>query len=338
MMKNDRDLAIEAIRISAILAVILIHTTTKSLEAVNLHVDRLPWPLILNQLARFAVPIFFLVSGLVLELSTKKNEDWVGYFVKRFKKIVIPYFLWSTVYYFFIYTNHNNGFIVSLFYGNAAYQLYFIPSLLILYAIFPLVHKWITHPLILGILGAVELVLLRDNYNVKYFNLPYPVVVALMNYWIFFLGIALAKYKTRVKERLLRYRILISIGALLSGIYVCYQGYTRYLATYNFQMFYSSWRPSVLIYTLFVFGSLYYLFSIINIKHKLLGLLSGLSFPVFFIHVLVIEESWKYFKLLPYKQIWFDPMYFAIVTGVSFGLSYLMYNGFAIIKNYVKGI
>ena len=55
-----RNPAIDVMRLLAILAVVLVHTTTKTLNATGYDLNAYWWPLLLNQISRFAVPMFFL--------------------------------------------------------------------------------------------------------------------------------------------------------------------------------------------------------------------------------------------------------------------------------------
>ena len=66
-------------RAIAILAVILIHTTTRTLEATHYNLTSYPWTLLLNQVSRFAVPLFFLISGFVLELSSVNDINYLEF-------------------------------------------------------------------------------------------------------------------------------------------------------------------------------------------------------------------------------------------------------------------
>lgn len=132
--------AADGLRIIAILAVVLIHTTARALEVTNLDVQRLPGTLLLNQAARFAVPMFFMISGFVLELSYQNHSNYLTYIKKRLGKIAIPYIAWSAIYYLLIYKQHAVSYWQALLTGDASYQLYFIPTLVIFYAVFPLIH------------------------------------------------------------------------------------------------------------------------------------------------------------------------------------------------------
>src|SRR5260221_14613224 len=113
---SDRiyDNAIDFLRVISILAVVMIHTTTRHLEITHYDLVNNSFTLLLNQISRFAVPLFFMVSGFALEISYSP----IGvkkYFKKRVGRILFPYLICSFIYYYFIYTNHITIFFVSLF-------------------------------------------------------------------------------------------------------------------------------------------------------------------------------------------------------------------------------
>src|SRR5260221_9276172 len=125
--------AIDLLKIISILAVVFIHTTTRTIQVTNYDLVKISWSVFLNQILRFAVPMFFMISGFVLELNFRVNESYLGYIKRRLTRILIPYIFWSAIYYFFVFNNNSTNFFHSLLLGNASYQLYFIPTLLIFY-------------------------------------------------------------------------------------------------------------------------------------------------------------------------------------------------------------
>ena len=141
MTKNlykNRRLSIDILRIVAIAGVILIHTTSKSLELAQFDLLHTPLALMFNQAVRFAVSIFFLISGFALQLTYKNNFDFTRFIRRRVLKIAPPYFFWSLFYYLIIFQNplsnvFNKNFLYILADGDAAYHLYFIPAIAILY-------------------------------------------------------------------------------------------------------------------------------------------------------------------------------------------------------------
>ena len=88
--------ALDTLRTISILAVLLIHTTTKLLEFTQYDLNTYAFSLLLNQLARFAVPLFILISGFVLELNYDYHTGYRAYLKKRVSRILIPYLFWVT--------------------------------------------------------------------------------------------------------------------------------------------------------------------------------------------------------------------------------------------------
>lgn len=328
---------IDILRTISIFAVVLVHTTTRTLEASSFTLLKTPWTLFLNQISRFAVPLFFMISGFVLELNYHLHESYFTYLKKRFSRIFVPYLFWSIIYYFFVYyKNRNPNFLSSLLRGDASYQLYFIPALLIFYLLFPLIHNFCVYILnkwLLLLFGLMQLVILYYDYNVHPLQLYFPVGIALLNFYVFLLGIALARNQERFKNFIRKWKLLLLFGTVAFAFVIFYEGLSGFLKTHNYLTFYSSWRPSILIYTILLAGFLYWLFDR-NLKFiSLIKAFSRLSFLVFFIHVIILEILWytigaKLFALTNGKiveQFWYDPLYFLAVTTISFGIAFIIH-------------
>lgn len=326
---------IDILRIISILAVIIIHTTTRTLETSKYALMRMPWTLFLNQAARFAVPLFFMISGFVLELNYHLHESYLTYLKKRFSRIIIPYVFWSAIYYYFVYNNnHGAGFISSLLKGDASYQLYFIPALLIFYLLFPLIHNFCNFLLnkwILLLFGLIQLSLLFYDYNIHPLQIYPPIGTAFLNFYVFFLGIVLARNQEKFKNFIKKWKFIFLLGSISLAVFVFCEGLGGYLKTQNYLTFYSSWRPSILIYTIVLSGFLYWVFDRKLKFANLIRKLSRLSFFVFFIHVIILETAWSLIglKLLQMTNgsiiynIWFDPLYFLIITIISFSIAFV---------------
>ncbi|HTK03739.1 MAG TPA: acyltransferase [Alphaproteobacteria bacterium] len=311
--------SIDALRTFSILAVILIHTTTRTLETSGYNLNAFGFTLFLNQLARFAVPLFFLISGFVLELNFDSSLNYFSYLKKRLNKILIPYIFWSLIYYLFVYTQNHENFLKILLTGSASYQLYFIPTLLIFYILFPLLHKFykvLANIFVLTILGVSQIWLMHQDYVVHQFNFVDPIRISLLAYFVFILGIVVARNKDKILEIISKIKFLLIpvVGYLV--FYIFNEGKTRYFITYNIESFYSQWRVSVLFYTLALASLLFYIFDKEKLQFKIINQLSKLSFLVFFIHVIILEITWPIFG----KN---DIVFFATVSGVSFGVAYL---------------
>lgn len=335
-MKKNYNPAIDTLRIVAISAVVCIHTTTKTLEASSYDLKRLSWTLFLNQTLRFAVPLFFMISGFVLELSYPFHASYLTYIKKRLSRIFIPYVFWSAIYYFFIYTQHNPSYISDLLVGDASYQLYFIPALIIFYIIFPFIHanyKIFANKWVVLFLGLTELALLSIEYYINPLPFITPIRIALLNYFIFILGVIGSHHHQKIIRFMQKWKLVIFSLTIASGLFVFFEGKNLYFATNNYLSFYSQWRPSVFFYTLFLTLSLYFLFTRWKFFPKLIKTLSRLSFFVFFVHVLILELIWRTWGSLLFhttnthiaENIWYDPLFFGVIVSLSFGVAYLVH-------------
>ena len=94
---------IDFLRIVSIIAVVLIHSTSKILDYSKFNLLAHPLTFFLNQILRFAVPLFFMISAFVLEDKYSDNLNYISYLKKRFSKIFLPYLFWSLIYYFLIH-------------------------------------------------------------------------------------------------------------------------------------------------------------------------------------------------------------------------------------------
>jgi len=333
---KERIKSIDFIRTISILAVILIHTTTRTLESSDFNLSAFPVTLFLNQIARFAVPLFILISGFVLEISYDSSLGYFSFLKKRFGRIFIPYLFWSILYYFFIYNQNHDNFLRVILTGNASYQLYFIPTLCIFYLAFPFLHKaykFISNKIVLLILLTSQLWFLNHDYFVKAYKFEDPLHIAILSYFFFIIGIVAARNKEKISLFMSKWKYLILPGGLISGIYVYLEGIGRYYLTDNYLSYYSQWRPSVLIYVVLVGIALYYLFGKPLIQFSILEKMSKFSFLVFLLHVIVLEGVWLLFGKNLFNQISesltgkviFDLLLFGVVAGVSFTASYLLH-------------
>jgi surface polysaccharide O-acyltransferase-like enzyme len=317
--------ALDVMRLIAILAVVLIHTTTKTLNATGYDLNTYWWPLFLNQISRFAVPMFFLISGFVLELNYNKHPHYFIYLNKRLSKIITPYLFWSLIYYFLVYRGNLTPLPRIILWGEAAYQLYFIPSLMIFYLIYPLFHRLyniLAHPLMLLTLGAVQIRILYQDYYVKDLPYEFPISIALMAFYVFILGMVASHNQEKILAFAKKWFWALVTLTISLGLAIFVQGRARYHQTWNIHAFYSQWRPSILVFTLGLSATLYHWLSKTKNFSATVNTLSGLSFFVFFFHLIPVEWFWSRFGLI--NAWWYDLAFFLAVAAISFGVGYLV--------------
>lgn len=145
MSRGKRFDDLYVLRLIATVAVIAIHTTSQdmTLSFVGYYG---------NQLARFSVPMFLILSGFLLFQSdlTDGLLPISQFYRKRFRRILLPYFLW-TVFYSLILHYYFNGtqnaqmilpdMIRHFFLGNGFTHLYFVVIIIQLYLLYPYIRN-----------------------------------------------------------------------------------------------------------------------------------------------------------------------------------------------------
>ncbi|WP_135547379.1 acyltransferase [Paenibacillus cymbidii] len=146
---------LDFVRAIAIAAVLVIHGTSDVFAALQGSGLSYTLYVILNKMSNFAVPVFLFVSGLVLfyrYTGDWKKGAWLRFYAKRLRSVVVPYAIWTLLYYLFwqILAHPRDWSTVRfdpVYYlkllpsSNASYHLYFIIIIVQFYALFPLLMK-----------------------------------------------------------------------------------------------------------------------------------------------------------------------------------------------------
>ena len=338
MRKNTlkRLLFLDFLRDIAILGVILIHTTSITLENSGFDVTRIPLTLFLNIAARFAVPLFFLISGFALEYRYPGVILLQRYYKRRVARILVPYLIWSTLYFFYSYgaTGSLIVFFRDIVLGDASFHFYFIPTIILFYALFPLLHKYSTHLLqtnILLIIALLEIYLVFLDYYFIQLPLVTPLRVFLLSTLFFFLGMYLTKHDqilSYVRKRTIIF-LIIAATALCSAFA---ESRNLYLFTHGIEYIYNQWRFNIYVYTVALAALLYNLSFRLATYASLITLFSQTSFFIYFIHVIFIKVFWRFIGSYLFSKtaghivdtIFFDLAVYVFVVGCSFGVAMIV--------------
>lgn len=105
MVKRERIDETNIIRGIACLAVVLVHITAgpvTTLKAGSIHSIIFT---LLNRGSRFTTPTFIFLSGLTLFYSYEARDfKYCNFLKKRFKATLIPYGIWSVIYFLYFYS------------------------------------------------------------------------------------------------------------------------------------------------------------------------------------------------------------------------------------------
>lgn len=291
-------------RVVAMLSVIMIHVTSTYIYVESRYmIFGMNIAFILNQLSRFAVPMFILLSGASLGLS-RQEENCLRFYKKRFLKIGIPYLIWFTFYYFYNYRrNYTDAFsgglngvltyLKSLILGQSASHLYFIVILIQLYLLYPLLRKAVDRAprgsVILSFIVTVtvQVLYLLQNYNINYIpGFIRPYLWLLFPTWLFYFIFGMSLNRKRLeylrKASGKNAAAILVVTVLFSILYVTAGKMTGMI---------DSIKASLNLFTVLVLVNAFGLWKYIGrcpAAKRAVSFLSQHSMTVYFNHILVL--------------------------------------------------
>jgi surface polysaccharide O-acyltransferase-like enzyme len=300
---KERNYAIDFIRLVAILAVVTIHIGSAFLDRVQIFSPSFYFLYGINIAVRFGVPLFFCISGYLLASLYSDIKNPSLFYKKRLLKIVPPYLIWSLIYFFFVFPNPK-GFLTLHFFSNLvtgdfSYQLYFIPAIILLYLIFPIIILYkniFLKPLSIICLAFVEVLLFSFVYigsdNTYILS---PLKNAAYNLLPFLVGMYISINKVDIYKLVKEKIALIFIMALALWTMIFYEAYLHMKSILDWIYIKNQWKVNVLFYGIIAGGLLYYIFEEFLIKYgSLISYLSKYSFGVFFVHVAIVHFTLLY--------------------------------------------
>lgn len=142
---------INNLRLIALFAVIVLHTTSPVLETYNKG-SLSVWFVgdFYNTLTRFAVPVFVMISGALL---LHRDYQLSEFLKKRLIRIVIPFLFWSCVYIGYEFYNEDLTYtginwetikqVLHLLKYGSSYHLWYVYMLIGLYLFVPVISKFV---------------------------------------------------------------------------------------------------------------------------------------------------------------------------------------------------
>lgn len=133
---------LDTLRAVAIVAVVTIHVVPVGWQHWPVDSERWQAANIWDSLARFCVPIFFMVSG-ALFLDPSRHVTFSSIGKKSLPKIVVPFLVWSTVYAIVTLLRTDNWFEWKSFLRDVAlghYHLWFLLTIFGLYLVTPVLR------------------------------------------------------------------------------------------------------------------------------------------------------------------------------------------------------
>ena len=231
-------LEIQYARAFAMVTVLFVHFSSNGLIGSPLDSPMSHAYGLANSIGRLGVPVFFLLSGLVLFYTTNKrpfNLDTIKtFYKKRIQFIIIPYITVSLGYFVFtwvVYYNYSllegmQLFIKQLFTGQTHMHLYFLFILIQFYFIFPILYYvYKKSRLSVGALLVISLIVQFGwvYLNKHYFEVSNRSIVFLTYFSFFAFGGALGLHYEKVRQALSKVTFkFVSIGTFVIAVSLMY--------------------------------------------------------------------------------------------------------------------
>ncbi len=155
----DRDIAFDLAKGVGIVAVVALHLTSRSASLFHKPFDAAWWSLRwINFFVNFCVPLFLLVSAILLARSLSSTRDgitaarWKRFAWRRTRSVVFPLVIWSAIYWMLrAFVQHQTSLLkptywadikdrgLELVFGKAEFHLYFLSVLAQFCIVLPLV-------------------------------------------------------------------------------------------------------------------------------------------------------------------------------------------------------
>ena len=312
VVTKKRIVYFDILRMAAVFAVVIVHVS--SLYIYNRWgYEGSFWNFIsvIDSYFRYAVPTFLMVTGSLL-LPNRKNETYGEFLKKRFSKVLIPFIVWNIIYFFdSVRIGDYAGTVYSFFsqmlsQGGTRYHLWYLNLIITLYFFIPffrilagkLDKKNLELLIAVLFVGAFLIPTISDITNI-YFHiqvsiLSLPVIFVYIGFM--FLGYYITTYGVKDKYRKITYvlGIISAIGLAIMTNVLSTGGFNAVM--YN--------RENVLVFfeavSVFIFVT--YLFKKVELKEKVsksLSRLGSLTFGVYLVHVLFMNEIHKLIKNSP---------------------------------------
>ncbi len=312
----------------AISCIVLLHVTAFFLGTGQVHNLSYKLGFMLNQFARFSLPVFLVISGLgsAYNYDPAKGIRTGEYLKRRFKNVFIPYMVWSLIYFIFylavlgkipggtgaldLDTANLNGLsLILIFARNSLFgwnyvHLYFVVLIFQFYLMYPFImgrlSKWANQRLILITAFISYLFLMIYIFYFRQLTGNAFIDVFVKYYWEMFiawyfyyiLGLVIGLRFEAFKQRTSRFFVLILFGYVITAALVILEAFS-YMPTDTGRL--TSLRVTVLFNSIMAVPFYFNLSRMIKNRmpmvRRFLQVGGNTSFGIYFIHLMIIVVS-----------------------------------------------
>src|SRR6056297_760202 len=240
--KKDRLDYLDYLRVVACFSVIIVHVSAMGIVSSESGSFYYKGIILFNRFFKYTTPVFLFLSGITSFYGYRNREyKYLDFLSRRLKTVVVPFVLWSSIYYvILVYTGAYDFnilfYIKNLILGNMSYHLYFIPILLQMYFLSS-IFNYLFEKLEGGKVIIIALII-----NIISLNIYFPFSDRFFSKYIIFyiLGI----YLTKEYEKFIKFSRKIKAQAFILFL----------ASTFVYAVFYYFKRYDLMSYAWFVFS------------------------------------------------------------------------------------
>lgn len=289
---------LDILRIMAIIAVVMLHV---SAQRYFVSFPSFEWEvrMFFNSMVRWGVPIFVMISG-ALFLDPQKEVSLVKLYSKNLLRIFVAFFVWSTIYEFYVSGEKTNfsGFFLGILKGPV--HLWFLKMIIGLYIAIPLLRTIVINRkleiyfLCLAFVTTFLYRLICDSIGLFNVGLQTLVINMIKSLYLeiavgftgyFVLGHFINTYSLSLKSK----QAMYLLGILSFLFVVVFTHYYSHFCGHPTVLFYDNLKPFTLFEALAIFLLVKDKFKIVSVSyHPVIVKLSNLCFGIYLIHLLFV--------------------------------------------------
>ncbi len=291
----------------AITAVVLIHVVSIMIDNGLFHSSIIPN--FINACLRFAIPIFFIVSGSVLTLKDTSFHSLLPFYQSKFFRIIVPYILVVSA--ISLWRGEMLGGVWKhILMGDSFLPFYFIPVLIQFYILYPIIAKFRNSSWLLPSSFAVSCISFFIPQLWYVYSIPF-----FPRFFFFFVYGVVKRNDFLTQDNLLESRFLgrIKIPAILVGLYF----FLFFLLPdyyYNIQLIFGVAVFHIILY-------LFYYRKVHQYVSRFFSYLGKISLWVFLLHYPLVELMIRELGLISGNPFLIFCLSFVISFVLTVGLS-----------------
>ncbi|GGE73680.1 acyltransferase [Priestia taiwanensis] len=299
---------LDVLRVVAAIAVVLIHVSDEIISHYATVAKSYWWMANIGDgIARFAVPVFFMITGALL-LSSKAEDSVASFYIRRGKRVLIPYLVWAVFYVLFSNYIFETSFVLKdsvkqVIYFNSYYHMWFFQAIIAVYIFIPFIkpilqratEKEIRNLVLIWFAFQIAIPLVSQEIG-QVSPIPNYLSFSFLGYAI--LGYYIEQYRSKILLDMSGLFFILGTVMTIALTYIKLDKTTGALANYPYYPF----SINIFLASVGIVGLVTKMCTEETKQHWMIKKISPLSFGIFLIHPLFLTLFKMYVEINPMIQ------------------------------------